>query len=79
MLLPVTISSKQNHIQQHPCNLGVLLNSYSFDEMKGGMEVGAAAAERLFGHSIGRWLSAAIALGLVSALSAMILTGPRVF
>lgn len=49
------------------------------DQMRGVMEVGAAAAERLFGQSIGRWLSAAIALGLVSALSAMILTGPRVY
>lgn len=49
------------------------------DQMRGVMEVGAAAAERLFGQDVGRWISAAIALGLVSVLSAMILTGPRVY
>ena len=49
------------------------------DQMRGVMEVGAAAANRLFGPQIGRWLSAAIAMGLVSVLSAMILTGPRVY
>ncbi len=49
------------------------------DQMRGVMEVGAAAAERLFGQNMGRWLSAAIALGLVSVISAMILTGPRVY
>jgi APA family basic amino acid/polyamine antiporter len=49
------------------------------DEMKGVMEVAAAAGARLFGPGIGRWLNGAIALGLLSVLSAMILAGPRVY
>lgn len=48
-------------------------------EMQGVMEVAAAAGARLFGPGIGRWLNAAIALGLLSVLSAMILAGPRVY
>jgi APA family basic amino acid/polyamine antiporter len=49
------------------------------DEMKGVMEVAAAAGDRLFGAGIGQWLNGAIALGLLSVLSAMILAGPRVY
>jgi APA family basic amino acid/polyamine antiporter len=49
------------------------------DEMKGVMEVAAAAGARLFGAGIGQWLNGAIALGLLSVLSAMILAGPRVY
>ena len=47
--------------------------------MRGVMEVAAAAGTQLFGAGIGRWLNAAIALGLLSVISAMILAGPRVY
>jgi APA family basic amino acid/polyamine antiporter len=49
------------------------------NEMQGVMEVAAAAGVRLFGAGIARWLNAAVALGLLSVLSAMILAGPRVY
>ena len=49
------------------------------EEMSGVMEVAAAAGARLFGPDIGRWLNGAIALGLLSVISAMILAGPRVY
>jgi APA family basic amino acid/polyamine antiporter len=49
------------------------------EAMRGVMEVAAAAGARLFGPGIGRWLNAAIALGLLSVISAMILAGPRVY
>lgn len=48
-------------------------------EMTGVVEVGARAAEALFGAGIGRYFSGAIALGLLSVLSAMMLAGPRVY
>ena len=48
-------------------------------QMSGAMEVGTLAAISLFGPAISRVISAAIALGLLSVLSAMILTGPRVY
>jgi APA family basic amino acid/polyamine antiporter len=48
-------------------------------EMQGVLEVAAVAGNRLFGPGIGRWLNGAIALGLLSVLSAMILAGPRVY
>lgn len=48
-------------------------------EMKGVMEVAAAAGAHLFGSGIARWLNGAIAIGLLSVLSAMILAGPRVY
>ena len=49
------------------------------EEMRGVMEVAAAAGLRLFGPRIGRWINGAVALGLLSVLSAMILAGPRVY
>ena len=49
------------------------------DQMSGAVDVGARAAINLFGPGISRVISAAIALGLLSVLSAMILTGPRVY
>ena len=49
------------------------------EEMRGVMEVAAAAGARLFGPGIGRWLNGAISLGLLSVISAMILAGPRVY
>jgi APA family basic amino acid/polyamine antiporter len=48
-------------------------------QMGGVVDVGARAAISLFGPGISRAISAAIALGLLSVLSAMILTGPRVY
>jgi APA family basic amino acid/polyamine antiporter len=47
--------------------------------MHGVMEIGAASAVALFGDGVSRLFSAAVALGLLSVLSAMILTGPRVY
>jgi len=47
--------------------------------MSGVLEVGLTSASALFGANIGKYLGAAIAIGILSALSAMILTGPRVY
>jgi APA family basic amino acid/polyamine antiporter len=47
--------------------------------MAGVLEVGGAAAAALFGPGIGRALSLAIAVGLLSVISSMVLTGPRVY
>ncbi len=44
-----------------------------------GQEVGTSAAKALFGTSAGTWLSTLIALALVSAVSAMVMAGPRVY
>ena len=49
------------------------------EQMAGVMAVGDKAAMRLFGAGIGRWFSGAIALGLLSLISAMMLAGPRVY
>ena len=49
------------------------------DDMRGVMEVAAAAGARLFDPGIVRWLNGAISLGLLSVISAMILAGPRVY
>lgn len=46
--------------------------------MAGQINVAQVAAESAFGHSGGRAVAAVIALGLVSAISAMIWAGPRV-
>jgi APA family basic amino acid/polyamine antiporter len=48
-------------------------------EMSGVLEVGASSAEALFGSRLGGWFTGAIALGLLSVLSAMIMAGPRVY
>jgi len=47
--------------------------------MSGVLEIGLTSAFALFGANIGKYLGAAIAIGILSALSAMILTGPRVY
>ena len=49
------------------------------NEMSGILEVGAKSAVSLFGDEISRYFSGAIAVGLLSVLSAMIMTGPRVY
>jgi APA family basic amino acid/polyamine antiporter len=48
-------------------------------QMSGVLEIGLTSASALFGANVGRYLGAAIAIGILSALSAMILTGPRVY
>ncbi len=48
-------------------------------EMSGVLEVGTKSAVSLFGNNISRYFSGAIALGILSVLSAMIMTGPRVY
>jgi APA family basic amino acid/polyamine antiporter len=48
-------------------------------EMQGVLEVGAESGIALFGNDIGHYFTGAIALGLLSVLSAMIMAGPRVY
>lgn len=48
-------------------------------EMSGVLEVGAESAASLFGSHISKYFAGAIAIGLLSVLSAMIMTGPRVY
>lgn len=64
--------------------LYLLLNSvyvYSMpaDQMKGFIDIGARSAQFLFGIHIGRFFSIAIAIGILTAVSAMTMTGPRVY
>jgi APA family basic amino acid/polyamine antiporter len=49
------------------------------ESMAGALDVGQLAAKRLFGEPFGRLFSGAIAVGLLSVLSAMIMAGPRVY
>jgi len=49
------------------------------EAMSGVLEVAGAATNALFGHQIGALLGVAIALGLLSVMSAMIMAGPRVY
>lgn len=49
------------------------------NQMAGVMEIGSKAAAQLFGGRINRLFSAAVALGIMSVLSAMVMTGPRVY
>lgn len=49
------------------------------EEMSGVLEVGNLAAVSLFGDHVSRYFTVAIAIGILSALSAMIMTGPRVY
>ncbi|MDL1959177.1 MAG: amino acid permease [Deltaproteobacteria bacterium] len=48
-------------------------------EMSGVLEVGAESAASLFGDHVSQYFAGAIAIGLLSVLSAMIMTGPRVY
>ncbi|MEZ4265735.1 MAG: amino acid permease [Myxococcota bacterium] len=47
-------------------------------ELRGVIEVGHVAASRLIGDGGGRIFSAVIALGLVSTVGALVMTGPRI-
>ncbi len=57
----------------------VFVYSMPAGEMSGAIDVGAKSAEFLFGESVSRYLSIAVALGILSAVSAMIMTGPRIY
>lgn len=58
---------------------GVFLYALAPEEMVGKADIGAMAANALFGPTAGRWLGLTIAACLLSVISAMILTGPRVY
>jgi APA family basic amino acid/polyamine antiporter len=57
----------------------VFLRALTPEQMAGVVDVSAKAASALWGPATGRWVAGAIALGLLSVLSAMIMTGPRVY
>ncbi|MCI5222982.1 MAG: amino acid permease [Candidatus Electrothrix sp. AR4] len=48
-------------------------------QLAGEVEVGAKAAVGLFGENVSRFFSGAVALGLLSVVSAMVMTGPRIY
>ncbi len=48
-------------------------------QMQGVLQVGAASAVALFGSGFSSLFSCAVALGILSVLSAMIMTGPRIY
>ncbi|MEQ8763338.1 MAG: amino acid permease [Planctomycetota bacterium] len=57
----------------------IFLLALPLSQMKGVVEVGDVAARRLFGEAAGSALSIGITLALVSSVSAMIMSGPRVY
>jgi len=57
----------------------IYLYALSVPEMSGVLEVGAKAAITLFGEQVSYFVAGAIAIGLLSVISAMILAGPRVY
>ncbi|MFP4429533.1 MAG: APC family permease [Desulfovermiculus sp.] len=57
----------------------VYIYALSPNQMHNMLEVGAQSAVSLFGEHISAYFSAAVALGILSVLSAMIMTGPRVY
>jgi len=57
----------------------VYIYALSPGEMSGTLEVGTKSAVSLFGDNISRYFSGAIAIGILSVLSAMIMAGPRVY
>ena len=58
---------------------GVYLYALPPAQMQGVLEVGARSATALFGANISHLFSGAVALGILSVLSAMIMTGPRIY
>ncbi len=56
----------------------IFLYSVPINELKGVLEVGYLSANKIFGSQLGQFMSLVIALLLISTISAMILTGPRV-
>jgi len=57
----------------------IFIYALSPAEMSGAIEVGTKAAAALFGPAAGKAFSLAIALGLLSVMSAMIMSGPRIY
>jgi APA family basic amino acid/polyamine antiporter len=57
----------------------VFIYALSPEKMSGVLEVGTHSAVSLFGKGVSKYFSGAIALGLLSVLSAMIMAGPRVY
>ena len=57
----------------------VFLRAVPADQLSGVVEIGHVAAAALYGDSGARGLSALIALGLVSTISAYVMSGPRVY
>jgi APA family basic amino acid/polyamine antiporter len=57
----------------------VFLAAAPVAELAGVIEVGHVAATHLFGEAAGRALSAIIAIGLVSTIGALVVTGARVY
>ncbi|MBS3759253.1 MAG: amino acid permease [Desulfobacterales bacterium] len=58
---------------------GIYVYAMPADQMGDVLDVGAKSAVFLFGDHISRYFSGAVALGILSVLSAMIMTGPRVY
>ncbi len=58
---------------------GVYLYALAPAGMNQVLEIGAASASALFGERAGRLFSAAVGIGLLSVVSAMIMTGPRIY
>lgn len=57
----------------------VFLGAVEPDAIAGKVEVGHIVAESLFGDGGARVMSAIIAVGLISTVGAMVLTGPRIY
>lgn len=58
---------------------GVYLYALPPGQMQGVLEIGSRSATALFGANISQLFSGAVALGILSVLSAMIMTGPRIY
>lgn len=56
----------------------IFLYTAPIEAMKGQVEVGAIAAQYIFGVSGGKIMAFLIAFGLISSISSMVLAGPRV-
>ncbi len=57
----------------------VFVYALSAEQMSGVIEVGAEASLALFGPRAGKLFSAAVMVGILSVISAMIMSGPRVY
>lgn len=57
----------------------VFIYSMPPPDMAGIIDVGAQSARFLFGGVVSQYFAAAVSIGILSAISAMIMTGPRVY
>ena len=57
----------------------VFVYALPMDAMQGGLDIGIRAGTALFGAGVGRGVGLAVAFGLLSVISAMIMAGPRVY